>query len=210
MEKRKVALRGLEFLCAAAIGVIASQQDWTYLWLGAPIALYVALMFYEYNSFVTDRQLRVREQLKLLMRLVSFDTTSDVRCTYHVPCWRKQIRQSFDYIPSGGGSGRRLSQNKGIGGKALSEKKWLVDNFRSDGEYRTEMVRKYGYTADELQKRRADRRSYFCYSLVDEKHKVIGLIYFDASRLNTFTLDETDPKMKMLIDSCDLIKDGLV
>ncbi len=33
MEKRKVALRGLEFLCAAAIGVIASQQDWTYLWL---------------------------------------------------------------------------------------------------------------------------------------------------------------------------------
>jgi hypothetical protein len=72
------------------------------------------------------------------------------------------------------------------------------------------MVRKYGYTSDELQKRRADRRSYFCYSLVDEKHEIIGLIYFDASTVNTFTPDETDSKMKMLIDGCDLIKNNLL
>ena len=72
------------------------------------------------------------------------------------------------------------------------------------------MLKKYGYPSDELQKRRADRRSYFCYSLVDEEHKVIGLIYFDASTVNTFTFDETDSKMKMLIDGCDLIKSSLL
>lgn len=209
MGRRKLALGGLEVLCVTAVGVIASQH-WNHLWLGLPIAFYAALMFYEYKSYITDRQSRVREQLKLLMKLVSFDTTSDVRCTYHVPCGRKQIRQVFDYIPSGRGGGRKFFRNKGIGGKAFSEKKWLVENFRGDKEYRVDMVRKYGYASDELQKRRADRRSYFCYSLVDEKHEVIGLIYFDASTVDTFTPDETDTKMKMLIDGCDLIKNGLL
>jgi len=209
MEKGRIARRGLEVLCVTAIGVIASEH-WNNLWLGLPIAFYAVLMFYEYKSYVTDRQSKVKEQLKLLIKLVSFDTASDVRCTYHVPCRRKRIRQVFDYIPSGGGGSRRFPQNKGIGGKAFSEKKWLVENFRDDEDYRVQMVRKYGYTSDELQKRRADRRSYFCYSLVDEKHEIIGLIYFDASTVNTFTPDETDSKMKMLIDGCDLIKNNLL
>jgi len=209
MEKGKIARHGLEVLSVAAIGVIASKP-WNSLWLGLPIASYLALMFYEYKSYVTDRQSRVKEQLKLLMKLVSFDTASDVRCTYHVPCWGKQIRQVFDYIPSGGGGSRKFPQDKGIGGKAFSEKKWLVENFRDDEEYRLQMVTKYGYTSAELRKRRADRRSYFCYSLVDEKHEVLGLIYFDASAVNTFTLDDTDSKMKMLIDGCDLIKSNLL
>lgn len=209
MGRRRFAIGGLQVLCVTAIGVIASQQ-WNHLWFGPPIAFYAALMIYEYKSYVSDRQSRVREQLKLLMKLVSFDAAADVRCTYHVPWGRRHIRQVFDYIPSGGGGGRKLLRNKGIGGKAFSEKNWLVANFPGDKEYRMEMVKKYGYTSDELQKRRADRRSYFCYSLVDEKHDVIGLIYFDASIVYTFAPDENDTKMKMLVDGCDLIKSGLL
>lgn len=210
MRKREVIIRVVEFLCVVAMGVILSQANWSRLWLCAPIAVFLALMVYDYKLVLAEKHSRVKGQLALLMKLLSFESVLDVRCTYHVPVWRKQLRQAFDYIPGGGSGGRKFSQGQGIIGKTFVKKRWSVENFENDAEYRTQMIQEYNYTTQELKERRADRRSYFCYSLVDENHKVLGLIYFDASKPNTFIPDETDPKMKMIISACEAIKESLL
>lgn len=209
MGKRETIIRVVEFLCAATIGVILSQANWSKLWLCAPIVVFLALMVYDYKLVLAEKYSRVKGQLTLLMKLLPFESV-DVRCTYHVPVWRKQLRQAFDYIPGGGSGGRKFSQGQGIIGQTFVSKGWSVENFENDAEYRTQMVQKYNYTTEQLKERRADRRSYFCYSLVDENHKVLGLIFFDASKPNTFMLDETDPGMKMIISACEAIKESLL
>lgn len=210
MGKRNVIIRAIEFLCAAAIGGILSQSSFSKFWTFAPIVVCVAAILYEYRAAVADRQSRIKSQLTLLMRLLAFESKLDVRCTYHVPVGRKQLHQVFDYIPSGGGAGRKFSQGKGIIGKTFADKGWSVENFQDDTGYREQMIAKYNYTAEELRNRRADRRSYFCYSLVDENNNVLGLIYFDSSQPNTFTYDETDLRTKMIIDACEVIKNSLL
>ncbi|GAI61363.1 unnamed protein product, partial [marine sediment metagenome] len=58
--------------------------------------------------------------------------------------------------------------------------------------------------------RKADRRSYLCYPIVDESHRVLGLVYFDSLHPYTFTQDKDDPKMQMITQACEAIKDRLL
>ena len=86
----------------------------------------------------------------------------------------------------------------------------LVENFENDEEYRQKMISEYKYLEEELMERKADRKSYFCYPLVDENHKVIGLIYLDSSRFNAFRLDNDDSRTTTIVEACENIKNSLI
>lgn len=210
MEKKKYSIWGIEFLCITAIAFVLAQPNWSEYWLLVPIASILGLKVYEYRAAVTEKHLRVRGQLDLLIKLIPFEDVLDVRCTYHVPVWGKQLLQTCDYIPRGGGGGRRFFRGKGIIGKTFVEKQPLVENFESDEEYRERMATKYNYTTEELQQRKSDRKSYFCYPILDENHRVLGLIYLDSSHLNTFTFDDNNPKMEIIMKACEAIRDNLL
>lgn len=200
---------GIEVASIAAIGIIATQDDWCIYWIIAPIAALVGAKIWENRDSIKEKQLRVKVQLQLLLSLLSYESTFDIRCTYHVPIGNK-IVQAFDYLPGGGGSGRKFDLKKGIIGKAFTHKKPLVENFLNDEEYRQKMISEYKYTEGELMERKADRKSYFCYPLVDENHKALGLIYLDSSRFNTFRLDNGDSRTETIVKACENIKNSLI
>lgn len=210
MEKKSYIRWGIEFLSITAITIILSKANWSDYWIFVPIALILGLNVYESRAAVTEKHLRVKLQLDLLIKLVPFEDVLDVRCTYMVHIWRKRFLQTCDYIPDGGGGGRQFSERKGITGKAFDEKRPLADNFKSDEDFRKQMVLRYNYATEELKLRKADRKSYFCYPILDENHRVLGVMYFDSSHPNTFTLDSTTPRMKMIMRACDAIRDNLL
>lgn len=224
MSKKKYLIRIFEFVCVTAITYILAQADVNNVWLVIPIAIFVGMMIWEYHLASTERELRVRDQLILLMEFLPFEHEQTVRCTYHIPISRfpkfqvKELRQAFDYIRTGTGAGRSFPIEKGIIGEAYSRKRALVANFRDDEDFRQQMITKYKYSKEELGLRRADRRSYLCYSLVDEVNKVIGLIYFDSNKPETFKSlagqpqipDENDPLIKLILDGCEVIKETLL
>jgi hypothetical protein len=210
MEKKSYIRWGIEFLSITAITIILSKANWSDYWILVPIALILGLNVYESRAAVTEKHLRVKMQLDLLIKLVPFEDVLNVRCTYMVHIWRKRFLQTCDYIPDGGGGDRRFPERKGITGKSFDEKRPLADNFESDDDFRKKMVLRYNYTTEELKLRKADRKSYFCYPILDENHRVLGVIYFDSSHPNTFTLDSTIPRMKMIMRACDAIRDNLL
>ena len=146
MNKRKYIKWGLDFVFLTALAIILSQQMWSRYWVAVPIICILTLKVFEYMAAVAEKHLRVRAQLSLLMTLTPFEDVHGLRCTYHVPIWRKRFVQTCDYIPTGGGGRRKFSRTKGIIGAAFEEKKVLVENFSSDEEYRRQMVQKYNYT----------------------------------------------------------------
>lgn len=224
MSKKKYLIRIFEFVCVTAITYVLAQADVNNAWLVVPIAIFVGMMIWEYHLASTERQLGVRDQLRLLMQFLPFEPGQTVRCTYHIPMRRfprfqvRELRQAFDYIPTGTGAGRSFPIEKGIIGEAYCKKRALVANFRDDEDFRQQMLSKYKYSKGELGLRRADRRSYLCYSLVDEVNKVIGLIYFDSNKSETFKSlagqpqipDENDRLTKMILDACEVIKETLL
>jgi hypothetical protein len=210
MENKKYISWLIEFLCITAIAIILSQANWSEYWILVPFTSILGLKVYEYKVAIKEKHLRVRAQLDLLIKLVPFEDVLGVRCTYHVPVWRKQFLQTCDYIPCGGGGGRKFSKMKGIVGRSMELKEKLIENFENDEEFRTKMTEKYGYTPEEVGERTADRRSYFCYPILDENHRVLGLIYFDSSHPNIFTLDSTDSKMQIIEKACETIRNDLL
>lgn len=224
MSKKKYLIRILEFICVTAITYILARADVNNVWLVVPIAIFVGMMIWEYHLASTERQLRVRDQLRLLMAFLPFEREQAVRCTYHIPMSRfpkfqvKELRQAFDYIGTGTGAERSFPVEKGIIGEAYCRKRVLVANFTDDEDFRQQMLSKYKYSKEELELRRADRRSYLCYSLVDEVNRVIGLIYFDSNKPQTFKSlagqpqvpDENDGLIKLILTGCDVIKEALL
>lgn len=200
----------IEFVSVTAIGIILSQDSWSEYWILIPIAAIFAAKLFEYKVAVKEKHFRVRAELRLFMKLMELEDVLDVRCTYHVPVWGNGLFQTCDYIPSGGGGGRTFSRTKGIIGKAFVEKRVLAENFQDDEEFRQQMRVKYNYTADELRQRKADRKSYLCYPIADENHKVLGLIYLDSSRPNTFTLDDANHSTEVVMRVCQTIRDDLL
>ncbi len=214
MGKTKSIIWGIEFLCIIAIGLIPLLVDQFIYLIPIPIVVILVLRAYECRAAVTEKHLRVKVQLSVLNRLLSWESQLNVRCTYHVPVWwppwKKVLRQTCNYIPSGRGGGRTFPIDKGIIGKAFSEKTLLVENFGSDEEFRTKMVGEYGYSKDEIQEMNVNSRSYLCCPLVDEKTTVLGLIYFDSSQIDTFTENENDKHRKMIKDAAETIRDSVL
>lgn len=210
MEKKSYIRWGIEFLSITAIAIILSKANWSEYWILVPLALILGMKAYEYTIAIKEKHLRVRAQLVLLIHLVPFKDAIDVRCTYHVPVWRKRFLQTCNYILGGTGGGRKASIREGIVGRSFEQKEKLVENFENAEEYRTKMIAKYRYTTEGLKKCTEDRRSYFSYPILDENHRVLGVIYFDSSHQNMFTLDSTDPKMQMIEKACGVIKNDLL
>lgn len=181
-------------LMALLLSTARASAKW---WVVVPVALIIANKAFEQHHYSKVRASVVRYQLQILVALLP-DGGAEVRCTYHRPLHRRlmnrtKLVQAFDYIPDGRGAGRAFPTDKGIIGKVYCVKEPLVENFASDEEYRRRMVLEYNYTASEVMQRRADRRSYLCYPIIDENHKVLGLLYFDSDKPGTFTLDEANP-----------------
>jgi GAF domain-containing protein len=152
--------------------------------------------------------------MQILLTLLPNDGAK-IRCTYHCPVHNKllrgtQLAQVFDYIPDGGGGGRRFPIEKGIIGKVYSIKAPRVENFASDEEYRTRMVNEYNYTITEMMERAVDRRSYACYPVIDENHKVLGLLFFDSDQTNTFTMEQTNARWRAIRDAGDVIRGNIL
>ncbi|SRR5258708_6313315 len=215
MSKRTAAFWTVEFLCVTAIAVVLSTASTSAKWwtlIPAAIIILIKLLEYFDNRRLSVNS--VRYQLKVLVRLLPADGSS-VRCTYHLPVHQKfrnrtQLAQAFDYIPDGGGGGRRFPIEKGIIGKVYVNKGARCENFGSDHEYRERMVKEYNYTASEVMERSADRRSYACYPIVDESHNVLGLIYLDSDQPNTFTVDNANPTWLMIREAGEVIRDNIL
>jgi len=183
-------------------------------WIALPACVILAVKVVEAGSLVRGRHLHVRQQLHLLLSVLPTDG-AHVRCTYHVPVkvgWRRRVRllQAFDYVGDQGGGGRPFEVAKGIIGVAYSAKGTRVENFSSDAEYRQRMVSEYNYTEAEVGQRRADRRSYLCDPVLDESHKVLGLLFFDSDRCGFFTLDEANPRWHMIRVAAGVIRGPLL
>lgn len=205
----------VEFVSVTAIAVILAidvASNWLIL---IPAVVLVAGKAYQYRAFVAAKHQRVQVQLRLLLRLLPVRGRG-VRCTYHVPVKRllgppRWLQQAFNYLPDGGGAGRRFPIDKGIIGLTYQEKSANVENFTSDEEYREQMVARYHYTPHELASRTADRKSYLCYPILDDtSHIVLGLLYFDSGRTGTFAIDEGDTKWKMIETAATVIRSHLM
>ena len=72
------------------------------------------------------------------------------------------------------------------------------------------MVLLYNYTPEELQHRKADRKSILCIPILDENHKVLGLVYFDSPIPNTFYLDKNCKKMLLIKRSIEAIRESIL
>lgn len=199
----------IEFLSIIAISYILTTHTIRDYWITVLICLVLYSKLVEHRMSISEAQAKIQVQLNFLYKVLFFAPQDNVRCTFHTPIWRNRLLQSCNYIPTGGGVGRTFPSDKGIIGKAYQQKESFVVNFVDDQEYSQWMVSDYGYTHDEVKQRTTDRRSYFCHPLIDEEHKVLGLVYFDSSTYNKFP-NTTNQQMRDLIIKLDLIRDSII
>lgn len=210
MSKRTISFWAVEFLAVTAIAILLSTSTVAAKrWVTLPVVIIIGAKIAEYRENVHARLNSIRYQLEILLTLLPSEGAR-IRCTYHCPVHRifkgARLAQVFDYIPNGGGGGRRFPIEKGIIGAVYRLKGPRVENFASDEEYRTRMVSEYDYTVSEVMQRTVDRRSYACYPIVDEKHEVLGLLYFDSDRVNTFTMEQVNPRWQAICAAGDVIR----
>ena len=209
MTHKKYLRWVLEFLSIVAISVILKTPNWSPYWIVVPVLVVILLKVFEYRTETTEAYGKIHAQLNLLLKLFPFESRANVRCTYFVPSWGARLFQAMHYIPAQTGGGRRFKRSRGIIGKAFREKRSLVENFRDGADYRRRMVSDYNYTPEEVGERSVDRRSYFCHPLMDENHKILGLVYLDSVLPNTFPMVD-DPSVDRLRTRLDIIRDSIL
>ena len=186
-----------EFVTVTAIAVILAVPQVSIWWLVAPVMGILLLKYLQHRAYIREKHFTLRQQLDLLDTILPPEDR-DLRCTYHVPERRifgqvRNLVQMIDYVPKGGGCGRKFSINKGIIGRVYQVAGQRVENFDSQDAYRARMVNEYGYSAREMEERSTDRRSYLCMAILEGgSERVVGLLYFDSRIHNTFTLDENN------------------
>jgi len=194
----------IDGLLLAAVGILITFPAYT-AWIVFPIGGFIFLKIYQILESNEEKNLRVKVQLD---QLVSFALTGipDLRCTYYLPVYRDKLKQSCDYIPNGRGAGRKFSNTKGIIGKTYSDKGPKLVNFYDDADFRIRMVSEFGWTEEEVKLRTLDRRSYYCYPIVNEDNKVLGVVYFDSSEYQAFSNDKID----IIKRSCLVINNSIL
>lgn len=85
-----------------------------------------------------------------------------------------------------------------------------VENFKDKVEFREKMVSVYKYTQKQADKLTADRSSYLCYPIVDEKGTVLGLMYFDSDKYECYSVDDTNELIKMIRSGIEAFKANLI
>lgn len=205
--RKTYTLWALESICYLAIAIILQTQV-RYYFLIVPIIGIAFLKRCEYINIEKDKKNSLHAQLNLIVHYLYAQGFESIRCTFHIIKGTK-FYQVLNYIPSGTGSDRTFPLDKGIIGKSFRNKESFVENFIDDCDYRDRMIKDYGYTEIEIKKRTMDRRSYFCYPLLDENHNILGVIYFDSSINNTFPSID-DRRIKDLITFLEKIKDSMI
>jgi hypothetical protein len=212
-KRRSFYLWSGEFIGVTAIAVILSLSI-SFFWIAIPVIELILLKIYEHYTIRGEYYMNIRRQLEILEALLP-SQTGDIRCTYHIPIKRifgkpKKLLQAFDYVPRGGGGGRKFLLDKGIIGVTFRKGGVRVENFQDREEFRREMIDKYGYTKEEMGERSSDRRSYMCYSIVEgNSSKVLGLLYFDSREVGTFSPDEKNEIYKMISIGDETIKSSI-
>lgn len=196
----------IQFLSGIIISLIIASKGICNYWIIPLVVIYLITEVLNFNIF--EKYKRLLAQLQLLYKICQFKPTDNVRCTYHVPCFRRWFFQIFGYIPFNLGGGRFFLKHKGIIGKSFMNYESRTVNFKDVNEYRKRMIEEFGYSEEEIKKRRDDRRSYLCHPLIDEKNKLHGLIYFDSSTPFLFP-DIEDKEVKKLVSHLDFIKDSI-
>jgi hypothetical protein len=208
MNSNQVLLTGAGFGCGVAVTLILKTASLSPAWVSVPIVLYAFALVFVYLSSERETHRQIETQLKQFVR-VGLRGISNPRCTYYAPIWRGRLLQVCDYVPGGTGGGRKFPNHKGIIGRAFRHKETFVENFGNDADYQSRMVSEYSYTVDEVGLRRADRRSYFCYPLIDDEFRVRGLIYVDSDTFGAFAAVGTDPVAALIRDWCAPIRESI-
>lgn len=212
MNKRMFGYWAAEFICVTAIGVLPLITR--IAWIALPAVTLVVLKGLQYRGQAEDRVRKVRHQLDVLHTLLPYEDRH-FRCTYHVPVNRifgsaTELKQAFDYVPAGGGGGRKFPVEKGIIGRTFREKGPAVENFANAQEYRDRMVEQYNYTVEEMGERQTDRRSYFCSPMVEGgTERVLGLLYFDSRVPQTFEMDPPNEIVEMIQSAAEAVRRSL-
>jgi len=85
----------------------------------------------------------------------------------------------------GGREWRDLPATKGIVGLALRTGRKESVSFTSEDDYRTRMVREFGFTHDEVKKHTREARSYLAAPIVSDK-RVLGILYLFSTEPQAF------------------------
>jgi hypothetical protein len=201
-------IKGLAALSLAAFGSLISRSGVNQLWLLVPGLIALVLSAYLYKYSERAEALTTGSELSLLLYELNYSSQQGARATYHEVKrdWktlgrRRCFRQLINYQPEDQrGRGSRYPTDKWIGGMAYREKRDIVENFQSTDMYRQKMVSTYGFTEEEIGQRAPDRLSFMAFPVLNRRHKVKGLIWFDALVCDAF------PPHHAQVDAGDFVK----
>lgn len=209
MRRIKFITTVLEFILIIAISIILANNNYSNYWVILPAGAIIIIKYTEFKYDEKSMYSNIKAQLLLLITLLNEEgliVYTSLKCTYHVPSFfRNKFFQTFDYLPNGAGGGRTISMEKGIVGKTFKTKESLVENFQSDEEHNDKMLNLYNFRKEEIQKINNKTNSYFTYPILDDNFKVLGVIYLESNRVNTFTSDKSTSLMKKIHTACELI-----
>lgn len=212
MSRLRTALqRATELASGVAGGWILSDASTNLIWLVVPAATASIALFDEHRQMQHARFKEVAVTVRGMMSALALDPAVGARCTVHVPIGtlRKRFLQACDYVPDGGGGGRKHRRNKGILWKSYEAKAERTEAFHSDEEFRTKMTTEYNYSTAEMVERTRDRRSYFCAPIV-EGDEVLGLLYLDARETEVFPIGGQIDRALLLATARDAVRASLL
>lgn len=192
MQRLSIFSDCLVVVGSIAAGIIATASTVSHNWIIAPSALIAGAVYLKYHAALRSRTEICVAHLSLLYSELDFPARAEVRSTLHIVRRRwlvgpRAFFQASNYVPDGEGLGRRFSTKRGIISRAYSQRESFVDNFADQAEYERRMVSDYGYTPEEAAKHKVDRRSYFCFPVLDhEGNNVLAVFYFDSPHVDTF------------------------
>ncbi len=92
---------------------------------------------------------------------------------------RKGLLQLTDYVgPKGGKKGRITLITQGIIGRCARTGELETVDFAHDAEYRSSMVRDFGFTKEEAARHTTTARSYMAIPLTNDEGAIVGVLYF--------------------------------
>jgi hypothetical protein len=178
-----------------AVGLCVNFELWWWL-TASVIVLFVVETIASLKPYDT---VTLKAALESIHENLSFPADANVRCTIHVKSRRltdrKEVflKQILNYVPTGGGKGRKFHSAKGIIGKCFRERGIcfeVMDENKPDFNFVKKMVSVWGYTEQEAGARDTSRRSYMCLPILDpDEEEVVGVLYFDSRKMDTFSPD---------------------
>lgn len=137
---------------------------------------------------------------------MKFPEDADIRATLWLPDKNPEhLRQVINYLPAKAiGVGRTMYGNKGVVGQAYSLREIVID-FLPDRclsnpkEFRKYHSQKWKFSKKEAEQLKADRRAYLAIPIFNKKEEVLGVIYCDAHKYETFANPDINQQIEVLV-----------